>query len=194
MEDDVVEQGDEADEAGASDGASQLIPGVLRTVAGASVTTTWLRRTAFSLGIVTSAGCFTHSSPRPSVALGRLHTIAASLQRYHEQCGGFPEALAKLGPADDIRTRSCERLGLITDAYVVQHLFQSSDPVFGGYRWHYKPIEEATGSPARIFRRYEIRVTWIAKEGIEDSLWTNELGLIHFASGREASGTDPVLE
>jgi hypothetical protein len=32
----VVEQGDEADEAGASDGASQLIPGVRRTVAGAT--------------------------------------------------------------------------------------------------------------------------------------------------------------
>jgi hypothetical protein len=32
MSDDVAQQGDEADEAGASDGASQLIPGVLRTV------------------------------------------------------------------------------------------------------------------------------------------------------------------
>ena len=31
MSDEAVEQGDEADEAGASDGASQLIPGVMRT-------------------------------------------------------------------------------------------------------------------------------------------------------------------
>ena len=31
MSDEAVEQGDEADEAGASDGASQLIPGVRRT-------------------------------------------------------------------------------------------------------------------------------------------------------------------
>jgi hypothetical protein len=31
MSDEAVEQGDEADEAGASDGASQLIPGVGQT-------------------------------------------------------------------------------------------------------------------------------------------------------------------
>jgi hypothetical protein len=34
----AVEQGDEADEAGASDGASQLIPGVRQTEEGACVT------------------------------------------------------------------------------------------------------------------------------------------------------------
>jgi hypothetical protein len=34
--DEAVEQGDAADEASASDGASQLIPSVLRTVAGAT--------------------------------------------------------------------------------------------------------------------------------------------------------------
>jgi hypothetical protein len=62
-----------------------------------------------------------------------------------------------------------------------------------GYVWQYEPSKPLS-SAQDLYQHYELRATWMAKEGILRCFWVSDAGVIRSARGRPAGRNDMVVE
>jgi hypothetical protein len=142
--------------------------------------------------LVGSAACVSHPPGWASLAAGNVRTLCAALEQYKATCEAYPDDLTRLAPPSRGAKPTCERLGVVSDAVLVESLLLSPRPSSPNYTFAYVPDAPLT-SHRGGFAHYQLRATYIGKDRAQPSFWVSDAGRMTVAKGHPASASDEAM-